>query len=260
MLGENSYMLVVNASNMDKDWDWLLKFKPSQVEMTNTSDDTSLLAVQGPKALQVMQKLTDLDLSEMPYYTFKIGSIAGINDVLISTTGYTGAGGFEIYIPNKQAEKLWDEVMKAGQSEGIKPAGLAARDTLRLEMGFCLYGNDINDTTSPIEAGLGWVTKFTKEFTNSTNLKHQKENGTARKLVGFELTERGIPRHDYLIKNKEGKEIGIVTSGTMSPSLNKAIGMGYVKVDYSALGSEICIEIRDKLISARVVALPFYKN
>ena len=259
MLDENKYMLVVNASNMEKDWNWMQQYKPENVRMKNISNGTSLLAVQGPKALEVMSKLTDLDLGGMKYYSLLQGKVAGIENAIISTTGYTGSGGFEIYVENERAEDLWEAVMKAGKSSGIKPAGLAARDTLRLEMGFCLYGNDINDTTSPIEAGLGWITKFSKDFTNSVNLKNEKENGPKRKLVGFELTERGIPRHDYLIKNSTGEEIGVVTSGTMAPSLNKAIGMGYVKADYSKEGSDIFVEIRNKLIPAVVVPLPFYK-
>ena len=259
-IAENEYFLVVNASNLEKDWNWFQKHKPANVEMVNESDDTSLLAVQGPKAIDVMKKLTSLDLEEMKYYTFKIGTVAGIENVLISTTGYTGAGGFEVYVPNEHAEKLWNEVLKNGQSEGIKPAGLAARDTLRLEMGFCLYGNDIDDNTSPIEAGLGWITKFAKDFIDSDYLKNQKESGVENKLVGFELMERGIPRQGYLIKDSDGREIGRVTSGTMSPSLNKAIGLGYVAASYSSLDSEIFIDIRNKLISAKVVALPFYKG
>jgi len=256
-LSENKYMLVVNASNIEKDWNWLMKYKPENVEMTDISGSTSLLAVQGPKALDVIKDLTSLNLEEMQYYTFLEGIIAGINDVLISTTGYTGSGGFEIYVNNENAEKIWDAIFDAGRQIDIKPAGLAARDTLRLEMGFCLYGNDIDDNTSPIEAGLGWVTKFSKEFLGSDMLKKQKEEGVSRKLVGFELTERGIPRQGYLIKDQTGEEIGKVTSGTMAPSLQKAIGLGYVKRDFSAIGSTIYIEIRNKQIPASVVTLPF---
>ena len=256
-LSGNKYMLVVNASNIEKDWNWLMKYKPENVEMTDISGSTSLLAVQGPKALDVIKDITSLNLEEMQYYTFLEGIIAGINDVLISTTGYTGSGGFEIYVNNENAEKIWDAIFDAGRQIDIKPAGLAARDTLRLEMGFCLYGNDIDDNTSPIEAGLGWVTKFSKEFLGSDMLKKQKEEGVSRKLVGFELTERGIPRQGYLIKDQTGEEIGKVTSGTMAPSLQKAIGLGYVKRDFSAIGSTIYIEIRNKQIPASVVTLPF---
>ncbi|MEQ8323369.1 MAG: glycine cleavage system aminomethyltransferase GcvT [Vicingaceae bacterium] len=258
-LDEAYYMLVVNASNIQKDWDWLMKHKPHDAEMTNRSDDYSLLAVQGPKAKELMSKLTELNLEEMSYYTVKEGQIAGIDDVIISTTGYTGSGGFEVYVANKYAEQMWDAIMEAGKDLGIKPAGLAARDTLRLEMGFCLYGNDIDDHTSPMEAGLGWITKFSKEFTNSIALKEEKENGSANKLVGFELLERGIPRKDYPITDKSGNVIGRVTSGTMAPSLNKAIGLGYVPSNLSAPESEIYVEIRSKLIPAKVVTLPFYK-
>jgi aminomethyltransferase len=256
-LSENKYMLVVNASNIEKDWDWFQKYRPENVEMTDISNNMSLLAVQGPKALDVMKNITGLNLEEMKYYTFLEGEIAGVKDVIISTTGYTGSGGFEVYVKNDHAEQLWDAVFNAGQEMGIKPAGLAARDTLRLEMGFCLYGNDIDDNTSPIEAGLGWVTKFSKEFLGSDMLKKQKEDGVSRKLVGFELTERGIPRQGYVIKNQTGDEIGKVTSGTMAPSLQKAIGLGYVKNEYSSVDSAIYIEIRNKQIPAIVVTLPF---
>ena len=259
MLGEARYMLVVNASNIEKDWNWLMKFKPSDVTMTNRSDELSLLAVQGPKAEELVSRLTNLPLSEMKYYTVLEGNVGGIGNAIISTTGYTGSGGFEIYVDNADAEKLWDQVMAAGVDLGIKPAGLAARDTLRLEIGFCLYGNDIDDETSPIEAGLGWITKFTKDFVNSEALKKQKENGVERKLVGFELNERGIPRKDYPVTNGSGEHIGKVTSGTMSPSLNKAVGLAYAPVALSAPGSSIFIEIRGKLIPATVVELPFYK-
>lgn len=259
-LDEKSYMLVVNASNIEKDWNWLQKFNTKNVEMHNISDKTSLLAIQGPKASATLQKLTDVNLADIPYYSFARGVVAGCSNVIISNTGYTGAGGFEIYFENAHAEKLWNEVFKAGEGFGIKPAGLGSRDTLRLEMGFCLYGNDIDDTTSPLEAGLGWITKFTKEFTNSANLLAQKEQGIKRKLVGFEMIDKGIPRHHYEIKDAEGKKIGIVTSGTQSPTLQKAIGMGYVAKEMAAEGSEIYISIRDKALKAKVVKLPFIKK
>jgi aminomethyltransferase len=258
-LDEKTYMLVVNASNIEKDWNWIQKYNTKNVEMHNISDKTSLLAVQGPKAILALQKLTDVNLSEIPYYTFKKGKFAGIDNVIISNTGYTGAGGFELYFENEVAEKIWDAVFKAGAEYGIKPIGLGARDTLRLEMGFCLYGNDIDDTTSPIEAGLGWITKFNKDFTNKPALAEQKEKGVAKKLVGFEMIDRGIPRHDYEIADASGKVIGKVTSGTQSPSLNKAIGMGYVPTALSKVDSEIFIIIRDKPIKAKVVKIPFYK-
>jgi aminomethyltransferase len=228
--------------------------------MKNLSDDYSLLAIQGPKAVEAMQSLTSVDLSAIKYYHFEVADFAGIEHVIISATGYTGSGGFEIYCKNSEVEQVWNKVFEAGAAFGIKPIGLAARDTLRLEMGFCLYGNDINDTTSPLEAGLGWITKFTKEFTNSENLKAQKEAGVSRKLVGFELIDRGIPRHDYEIVDADGNNIGIVTSGTQAPSLGKAIGMGYVKTEFAAADSEIYIVIRDKKIAAKVVKMPFYKK
>lgn len=259
-IDEKTYMLVVNASNIDKDWDWIQKYNTKGVEMHNISDKTSLLAVQGPKAVDVLQPLTDMDLRNMEYYTFDKGKFAGIDNVLVSATGYTGAGGFEVYFENKDAEHIWNKIFEAGKSFGIKPIGLGARDTLRLEMGFCLYGNDINDTTSPIEAGLGWITKFTKEFTNSAALKSQKENGVSRKLVGFEMIDRGIPRHDYEVRNANGETIGTVTSGTQSPSLQKAIGMAYVKPEFAKEGTEIFIPIRDKALKAKVVKIPFYKK
>jgi aminomethyltransferase len=258
-IDERTYMLVVNASNIEKDWNWISKFNTEGVEMKDISDRTSLLAVQGPKAAEALQSLTDIDLGSMEYYTFKKGTFAGIDNVLLSATGYTGAGGFEIYVDNKDAEQLWNAVFKAGEPFGIKPIGLGARDTLRLEMGFCLYGNDIDDATSPLEAGLGWVTKFSKEFTNSTALLQQKQDGVQRKLVGFEMIDRGIPRHDYQIVDADGNVIGKVTSGTQSPSLQKAIGMGYVKNEFAKEGSEIFINIRDNRIKARVVKPPFYK-
>jgi aminomethyltransferase len=241
-------------------WNWIQKFNTKNVEMHNISDKTSLLAVQGPKAIDTLQKLTDINLSEMPYYTFKKGKFNGIDNVVISNTGYTGAGGFEVYFENEVAEKMWDAIFKAGEEFGIKPIGLGARDTLRLEMGFCLYGNDIDDTTSPIEAGLGWITKFTKDFTNKAAILEQKEKGVSRKLVGFEMIERGIPRHDYPIADANGTIIGKVTSGTQSPTLNKAIGMGYVKTEFSKADSEIYIMIRDKAVKAKVTKIPFLKK
>ncbi|MGB3947041.1 MAG: glycine cleavage system aminomethyltransferase GcvT [Bacteroidia bacterium] len=256
-IDEKSYMLVVNASNIEKDWNWIQKFNTKNVEMHNISDKTSLLAVQGPKAILALQKLTDINLSEIPYYAFKKGKFNGIENVLISNTGYTGAGGFEVYFENEVAEKMWNAIFEAGAEFGIKPIGLGARDTLRLEMGFCLYGNDIDDTTSPIEAGLGWITKFTKEFTNKSTLLAQKEKGVAKKLVGFEMIERGIPRHDYPIADASGTIIGKVTSGTQSPTLNKAIGMGYVPTANAKADSEIFIIIREKPIKAKVVKIPF---
>ena len=259
-IADNDYMLVVNASNIEKDWNWISSQNDLGVSMTNASEEYSLLAIQGPQAAAAMQTLTSVDLANMPYYSFQIGDFAGIEKVIISATGYTGSGGFEIYFKNENAITIWNKIFEAGSSLGIKPIGLAARDTLRLEMGFCLYGNDINDTTSPIEAGLGWITKFDKEFTNSANLKIQKEIGVARKLVGFELTERGIPRHDYEIVDNYGNNIGIVTSGTMAPSLGKGIGMGYVKKEFSTIDSEIFIQIRNNRVSAKVVKMPFYKK
>lgn len=257
---ENQYLLVVNASNIDKDWDWISSYNDLNVEMKNLSDDYSLLAIQGPKAVEAMQSLTSVDLSAIKYYHFEVADFAGIEHVIISATGYTGSGGFEIYCKNNDVEQVWNMVFEAGKTFGIKPVGLAARDTLRLEMGFCLYGNDINDTTSPLEAGLGWITKFNKDFTNSENLKAQKEAGVSRKLVGFELLDRGIPRHDYEIITADGTNIGIVTSGTMAPSLGKGIGMGYVKTEFAAVDSEIFIQIRNNKVAAKVVKLPFYKK
>jgi aminomethyltransferase len=258
-IDEKTYMLVVNASNIEKDWNWISKFNDLGVDMKDISDRTSLLAVQGPKAAEALQSLTDVDLASMEYYTFKKGKFAGVDNVLISATGYTGAGGFEIYVDNVHAIEIWNAVFKAGAPLGIKPIGLGARDTLRLEMGFCLYGHDIDDTTSPLEAGLGWVTKFNKTFTNSAWLQEQKQHGVERKLVGFEMVERGIPRQDYEIVDAEGELIGKVTSGTQSPSLQKAIGMGYVKNAFAKEGSEIFIKIRDNRIKARIVKPPFYK-
>jgi aminomethyltransferase len=260
-VNEEMYLLVVNASNIDKDWNHLSELnKEFGATMVNKSDDTSLLAVQGPKAAAALQSLTDMTLSDMEYYTFKIGTFAGVENVVVSTTGYTGAGGFEIYFPNENANEMWDKIFAAGAAQGIQPIGLGARDTLRLEMGFCLYGNDINDTTSPLEAGLGWITKFSSPFLNSENLKAQKEAGVTRKLVAFEMIDKGIPRHDYEIADASGNVVGIVTSGTQSPSLEKAIGMGYVPTAMSTLGTEVFILVRGKSLKAVVVSLPFYKK
>jgi len=256
---EHKYLLVVNASNIEKDWNWISKHNDLGVTMTNVSEEYSLLAIQGPKASEAMQSLTATNLSEIKYYHFEVGQFAGFDDVIISATGYTGSGGFEIYCKNEQAEAIWNKVFEAGDAFGIKPIGLAARDTLRLEMGFCLYGNDIDDTTSPLEAGLGWITKFTKDFTNSDNLKAQKEAGVTRKLVSFEMIERGVPRQGYEIVDKDGNVIGNVTSGTQAPSLNKGIGLGYVTLDFAAIDSEIYIRIRKNDVLAKVVKLPFYK-
>ena len=258
-IDEKTYMLVVNASNIEKDWNWISKFNTGGVEMHNISDKTSLLAVQGPKAAEALQSLTDIDLASMEYYTFTKGTFAGVENVVVSATGYTGAGGFEIYCDNEHVDQIWNAVFEAGEPFNIKPIGLAARDTLRLEMGFCLYGNDIDDTTSPIEAGLGWVTKFTKPFTNSEALQAEKEAGVKRRLIGFEMIDRGIPRHDYEIVDAAGNVIGKVTSGTQSPSLQKAIGMGYVTKENAKEGADIYISIRNSNIKAKVVKFPFYK-
>ncbi|MCG8730839.1 glycine cleavage system aminomethyltransferase GcvT [Tenacibaculum finnmarkense] len=260
MIAENEYMLVVNASNIEKDWNWIASHNDLNVTMEDRSDDWSLLAIQGPKAVEAMQSLTAVNLSTIKFYTFEIADFAGIPNVVISATGYTGSGGFEIYVKNKDVEQLWKKVFEAGADWNIKPIGLAARDTLRLEMGYCLYGNDIDDTTSPLEAGLGWITKFTKDFVNSEALKAQKEAGVTKKLVAFELTERGIPRHDYEIVDADGTVIGRVTSGTMSPSLGKGIGLGYVTKENSKVDSEIFIQVRKKQLAAKVVKLPFYKG
>ncbi|CAM4057857.1 glycine cleavage system aminomethyltransferase GcvT [Flavobacterium antarcticum] len=257
---DEEYLLVVNASNIDKDWEWISAHNDVNAEMKNLSDDYSLLAIQGPKAIEAMQTLTTIELAEIKNYHFEVGTFAGIENVIISATGYTGSGGFEIYCKNDEVERIWMKVFDAGAFYGIKPIGLAARDTLRLEMGFCLYGNDINDTTSPFEAGLGWITKFTKEFVNSEKLKQQKELGVTRKLVGFELVDRGVPRQDYEIVDKDGNTIGIVTSGTMAPSLNKGIGLGYVTMPFTTPDSEIYIRIRKNDVLAKVVKLPFYKK
>ncbi|MFL1013534.1 glycine cleavage system aminomethyltransferase GcvT [Flavisericum labens] len=256
---ENTYLLVVNASNIEKDWNWIQSKNDFDAEIRNLSDDYSLLAIQGPKAVEAMQSLTSQDLSNIKFYNFIVGDFAGIEHVIISATGYTGSGGFEIYCKNSEVKQIWDKVFEAGKDFGIKPIGLAARDTLRLEMGYCLYGNDIDDTTSPIEAGLGWITKFTKEFTNSEAFRAEKERGPERKLIAFELNERGIPRHGYDIIDSNEKKIGHVTSGTMSPSLGKGIGLGYVPAVFADVGSKINIQIRKKVVPATVVKLPFYK-
>ena len=255
------YLLVVNASNIEKDWNWCISHNTEGAELENSSDNMAQLAVQGPKAIQALQKLTDINLADIPYYTFKVGEFAGEKNVIISNTGYTGAGGFELYFYPDAAMKIWDAVFEAGAEFGIKPIGLGARDTLRLEMGFCLYGNDLDDTTSPIEAGLGWITKFVdgKNFTNRSMLEKQKAEGTVRKLVGFEMIDRGIPRHGYELTTAEGDKIGVVTSGTMSPVLKKGIGMGYVKPEYSKIGTEICIDMRGRKLKAVVVKPPFRK-
>jgi aminomethyltransferase len=257
----NKYLLVVNASNIEKDWNWLVKNNTEGAELENASDNIAQLAIQGPLATSVLQKLTKCELSEIRYYTFVVSELAGIKNVIISATGYTGAGGYELYVYNSDAEKLWNAVFEAGKEFGIKPIGLAARDTLRLEMGFCLYGNDIDDTTSPIEAGLGWITKFTENnnFIDRQFLQKQKSAPIVRRLKGFEMIERGIPRHGYEIVDEKNNKIGTVTSGTMSPSLKKGIGMGYLNATHINEGSEIYIKIRDKNIKAKVVKMPFYK-
>ncbi len=253
------YMLVVNASNIEKDWNWIVKHNTDKVEMHNISDKTCLLAIQGPNATKILQPLTDMDILNLKYYTFTKGKFAGVENVLVSATGYTGAGGVEIYFEDNDgaADKIWDAIFAAGGPQGLKPIGLGARDTLRLEMGFCLYGNDIDDTTSPMEAGLGWITKFTKDFTSKEIFAKQKAEGVAKKLVGFEMVDKGIPRHGYEIKDDTGSTIGHVTSGTQSPSLGKAIGMGYVLPGFSAIGSQIFIKVRDKLLQAKVAKIPF---
>jgi len=253
---DSDYMLVVNASNIDKDWNWISKFNTKGAEMKNISDDLCLFAVQGPKATAVLQKLTKTDLSVIKYYHFAIGELAGVPNVVMSNTGYTGSGGFEIYVSKQHGEKVWHAIFEAGKDADIKPIGLGARDTLRLEKGFCLYGNDIDDTTSPLEGGLGWITKFTKDFTNSANLKKQKEAGVKRKLVGFKMIDRGIPRHDYPIKDATGNVIGKVTSGTQSPVLSIGIGLGYVTSEHSNPDSEIFIDVRGKALKALVSKLP----
>ncbi|MDX2362669.1 MAG: glycine cleavage system aminomethyltransferase GcvT [Crocinitomicaceae bacterium] len=258
---EEEYLLVVNASNMDKDWDWISSHNSFDATMRNLSDDYSLLAIQGPKAVEAMQSLTSVDLSAITYYHFEVADFAGIEHVIISATGYTGSGGFEIYCKKSETQQVWDKVFEAGADFGIKPIGLAARDTLRLEMGFCLYGNDIDDTTSPLEAGLGWITKLAKDdFIDKDFLAKQKEEGITSKLVAFEMIDRGIPRHDYPILDADGNNIGRVTSGTMSPSMKKAIGLGYVTKALSTVDSEIFVEIRGKGVKAQIVKLPFYKK
>ncbi len=257
---EEEYMLVVNASNIEKDWNWINKNNTIGAKLENISDTLSLFAIQGPKAIEAVQALTSVNLSDIKFYHFKVGDFAGVNDVIISGTGYTGAGGFEIYVKNEDAEKVWHAVFEAGKDFGIKPIGLGARDTLRLEMGYCLYGNDINDETSPIEAGLGWITKFTKDFVNSENLKKQKEEGVTKKLVGFILQEKGIPRGHYPIVNLKGETIGEVTSGTLTPSMGVGIGMGYVKSEYATPGTEIAITVRNKNLMAKVEKFPLYKK
>ena len=253
------YMLVVNASNIEKDWNWISKHNDDGVEMHNVSDKTALLAIQGPNATKILQELTEMDILNLKYYTFVKGTFAGVENVLVSATGYTGAGGAEIYFEDKDndADKIWNAIFQAGKLQGIKPIGLAARDTLRLEMGFCLYGNDIDDTTTPLEGGLGWITKFTKDFTAKEILERQKAEGIQRKLVGFEMIDKGIPRKGYTITNANGESIGHVTSGTQAPSLSKAIGMGYVKMEEASIGSNIFINVRDKQIKAQVVKMPF---
>lgn len=255
------YLLVVNASNIDKDWNWCVSHNTVGAELENASDRMAQLAIQGPKATEVLQRLTPVDLSSIPYYAFTTGEFAGCPQVIISNTGYTGAGGFELYFYPEDAKKIWDAIFEAGKPEGIKPIGLGARDTLRLEMGFCLYGNDLDDTTSPIEAGLGWITKFVdgKDFTNRAELERQKKEGVSRKLCAFELVDKGIPRHGYAIVDAEGKEIGHVTSGTMSPVLKKGIGMGYVQTAYAKPGTEIYIQVRNRNLKAQVVKAPFRK-
>lgn len=259
-LGETEYLLVVNAANIEKDWKWIESHNTFGADMKDVSDHYSLLAIQGPKAVEAMQSITPVDLAAIPFYHFETGEFAGVQDIIISATGYTGSGGFEIYCKNEDAKQVWDKVFEAGADFGIKPIGLAARDTLRLEMGYCLYGNDIDDTTSPIEAKLGWITKFTKDFVNAEALKKQKEDGPERKLVAFELTEKGIPRQGYDIVDGEGSKIGNVTSGTMSPSLGKGIGMGYVPAEVAKPGNTVHIQIRKKAVPATLVKLPFYKN
>lgn len=259
-INAEKYLLVVNASNIEKDWNWISQHNTMDANMRDLSDNYSLLAIQGPKAAEAMQSLTNVDLKAMKFYTFEVAEFAGVKNVIISATGYTGSGGFEIYFKNEEANQIWDSVMEAGAPFGIKPIGLAARDTLRLEMGYCLYGNDIDDTTSPIEAGLGWITKFSKDFINSENLKKEKEEGPKRKLIAFELDERGIPRQGYDIVDENGRIIGVVTSGTMSPSLDKGIGMGYIPTEMAKNDQKIFIQIRKKAVPASQVKLPFYKG
>lgn len=259
-LNSEKYMLVVNASNIEKDWNWISAYNTGKVNMENISDQISLFAVQGPMAVQALQPLTNVNLSGIEYYTFVKTEFAGVKDIIISATGYTGAGGFEIYLPNAYAQEIWSKIFQSGAPYGIKPIGLGARDTLRLEMGYCLYGNDIDDTTSPLEAGLGWVTKFNKSFTNAAQLQAQKEKGVEKKLAAFTMIEKGIPRSHYDIVNAAGEKIGVVTSGTQSPSLQTGIGMGYIQNAYALPGTEIYISIRNKPLKAKVIKLPFYKQ
>ncbi|MCR6638438.1 MAG: glycine cleavage system aminomethyltransferase GcvT [Sporocytophaga sp.] len=259
-INNEEYMLVVNASNIEKDWNWIASHNSFGAQLQNISDQIALFAIQGPKAAEALQGLTSLNLSSMEYYTFEISDFAGVSNVIVSATGYTGAGGFEIYVPNDKAVHVWNKIMDAGKAFGIKPIGLGARDTLRLEMGFCLYGNDIDDRTSPIEANLGWITKFTKDFINSKSLKEQKDKGVSKKLVGFVMQERGIPRSHYPILDAEGNKIGEVTSGTQSPTLSIGIGMGYISTPFAEIDSEIFIDIRNKKHKAKVVKLPFLKK
>ncbi|QHI35989.1 Aminomethyltransferase [Kordia antarctica] len=259
-INSEKYILVVNASNIEKDWNWISSHNDVGAEMKDVSDNYSLLAIQGPKAVEAMQSLTEVDLSNIKYYTFQIAKFAGVENVIVSATGYTGSGGFEIYCKNEDVAEVWERVFEAGADFGIKPIGLAARDTLRLEMGYCLYGNDIDDTTSPIEAGLGWITKFTKDFVNREEIESQKRTGVERKLVAFEIQERGIPRQGYDIVDGNGNKIGIVTSGTMSPSMGIGIGLGYVPTVFTDVGSHIYIQIRKNSVPAKVVKPPFYKK
>ncbi len=256
---QNEYLLVVNASNIQKDWEWVNIQNDYGVEIVNLSDSYCLFAVQGPSAVATLKKLTTLSLETMPYYTFQEGCMAGIEQIIISATGYTGAGGFELYVKNEYAQQLWEAIFEAGEEFGIKPIGLGARDTLRLEMGYCLYGHELNDTDSPLEAGLGWVTKFNKKFINAENLEKQKQIGFGRKLVGIEMIDRGIPRSHYEICDEQGNVLGQVTSGTMSPTLQKGIALGFVPTEYSTFGTNLCIKVRDKLLKAMVVKLPFVK-
>ena len=259
-ISTQDYMLVVNASNIEKDWNWIKSNEIAGVKIRNISDETSLLAIQGPKAINVLQQLTSIKLDDIPYYSFKTGEFAGVSNVIISATGYTGAGGFEIYFPNTNAVEIWNAIFDAGKKFGIKPIGLGARDTLRLELGYCLYGNDINDETTPLEAGLGWITKFTKRFNASEILQEHKNRGIGKKLVGFEMVDRGIPRHDYSIRDNNGLCIGVVTSGTQSPTLQKGIGMGYVDKSHTKEGTTIYIQVRDKNLKAKVASLPFLNS
>lgn len=256
-MDENEWLVVVNASNIEKDWEWMNKQNSVGAELLNKSDEMSLLAIQGPKAIEAMQSLTDVNLADIPFYHFVVGNFAGFENVIISATGYTGSGGFEIYFSNEQADGMWDKVLEAGKDFGIEPCGLAARDTLRLEKGYCLYGNDINEETSPLEAGLGWVTKLDTGFVGSDVLKQQKEAGVERKLVGFKMIERGVPRHDYKVVDDNENTIGIVTSGTQSPMLKQGIGLAYVHTDFAKVGTTIRIQIRDKNVLAEVVKTPF---